>query len=327
MNSAALFKQMYLTWGRGLLSAPASCSWWHCKGPWPLPTDPPASLRSHLAALAWTLHTLRDTWDNECLCRAKLVQLLFFIQPLPDEIFSVLEHLGFTLHGVVGECQTPRVDQQDGEELVLPTSCHLLLIHGVRQGEEQEDTREDGTGSLAKTHAGASKLPCPLKERKWVRLGDWHEHCQSELTYFFGALLHLFRMTAPTLFWAEAIEKRDFCLLRRRSPSTSCCFWVPELPKWKVLARALSSGAGRRSRACANSCRSLSSDRTTKTEWVKIRVRSCLKWHIFPAYNLSLLSNNKDLFILCYFVHLMEMLHNPFKNKNINISKTQINDK
>lgn len=100
------------------------------------------------------------------------MKLLFFIQPLPDEIFSVLEHLGFTLHGVVRECQTPRVDQQDGEELALPTSCHLLLIHGVRQGEEQKDTREDGTRSLAKTHTGTSKLPCPLKERKWVRLGN-----------------------------------------------------------------------------------------------------------------------------------------------------------
>lgn len=83
-------------------------------------------------------------------------------------------------------------------------------------------------------------------------------------------LLHLLRMTAPMLFWAGVIEKRDFCLLRRRSPSTSCRFWVPELPRWKVLARALSSGAGRRSRASSNSWSSLSLIYNTGDEKIRI---------------------------------------------------------
>lgn len=85
----------------------------------------------------------------------------FCVKASPDEIISVLEDFGFTLHRVVRVSQTPRVDQQDGKELALPSSCHLLFIHGVRQGEQEEDTCKDGTGSLRETHTGAGKLPRP----------------------------------------------------------------------------------------------------------------------------------------------------------------------
>ncbi len=100
------------------------------------------------------------------------------------------------------------------------------------------------------------------QRRTEVRSLLQHQHCEWTLCFWSS---HLFRMTAPTLLWAGVIEKKDFCLLRRRSPSTSCCFWVPEFPKWKVLARALSSGAGRRSRASPNSWRSHSSTHRDST--------------------------------------------------------------
>lgn len=87
--------------------------------------------------------------------------LLFRAESSPDEIVPVLEDFGFTLHSVVWESQTPGIDQQDGKELALPSGCHLLFVHGVCQGEQEEDTSKDGTGTLRETNAGAGELPRP----------------------------------------------------------------------------------------------------------------------------------------------------------------------
>lgn len=58
---------------------------------------------------------------------------LFLVETSPDEIVSVLEDSGLALHRVVRESQTAGIDQQDGEKLALPSSCHLLFVHGVSQ--------------------------------------------------------------------------------------------------------------------------------------------------------------------------------------------------
>lgn len=115
----------------------------------------------------------------------------------PDEIVSVLEHLGLALHRVVWEGQAPGVNQQDGEELALPTGRHLLFIHCVRQREEEEDSREDGSRAATQAHAGTRELLCPARiQRTWVRS---RLRCECRERARRKRSAHRLRMTAPML--------------------------------------------------------------------------------------------------------------------------------
>ena len=53
--------------------------------------------------------------------------------PLPDEILSILEDLGFPTDGIPGKLHAAKVDQQHRRKLALPTTGRLLLFHCVGQ--------------------------------------------------------------------------------------------------------------------------------------------------------------------------------------------------
>ena len=56
----------------------------------------------------------------------------------PYEVIPVLKEPGAALHCVVGEGQVAGADQQDGVQLTLAPRAQLLLLHAVRQREQQQ---------------------------------------------------------------------------------------------------------------------------------------------------------------------------------------------
>ena len=67
---------------------------------------------------------------------------------------------------------------------------------------------------------------------------------------------NLFRITAPMPGWFRPHVQTEGCLANLRNASTSCCFCPWALARWKVFARAFSSGAERRSSTSGSSCNS-----------------------------------------------------------------------
>ena len=87
----------------------------------------------------------------------------------PYKVIPVLEELGAALHGVVREGQAARVDQQDGVQLTLAPRAHLLLLHTIRQREQQQHSGEHSPRTSTHTHTGACQLLRPVSSRRIIQ--------------------------------------------------------------------------------------------------------------------------------------------------------------